>query len=130
MKPIFLFPASDLPLTTGNILALLTQPICDGLEGLFGVPFAYKLLLEDDRGIEILKKFKLCLYGGSPMPDELGDKLVSEGVRLAGHIGSTEMGQVSRMHLFLCKQSGRWPPIFADFSSSLHPLAHDVLPRL
>lgn len=46
-------------------------------------------------GLDALKRMDLCLYGGSVMPDEVGNKLVKGGVRLVGHIGSTEMGQVS-----------------------------------
>lgn len=31
----------------------------------------------------MLKSMKLCLFGGSPCPDELGDKLVAAGVKLS-----------------------------------------------
>ncbi|KAM0749958.1 L-aminoadipate-semialdehyde dehydrogenase [Meredithblackwellia eburnea MCA 4105] len=94
VKPLHLFPASELPLTTANVLRILEQPEC-GAEALFGVPYVYKLLGETDEGIERLKQFKLCLYGGSAMPTELGDKLVASGVRLVGHYGATEVSQLS-----------------------------------
>lgn len=84
-----------MPLTTSNVLGLLKQPECRSVRALFGVPYVYKLLVEEPEGLALLKTFELCLYGGSPMPDELGNKLVEEGVKIVGHIGSTEMGQVS-----------------------------------
>ncbi|KAK1856583.1 male sterility protein [Colletotrichum chrysophilum] len=58
------------------------------------VPYALKLLAETEGGIEALKKLKLVLYGGSSCPDDLGDRLVKEGVYLVGHYGATEMGQL------------------------------------
>lgn len=46
-RPLYLFPASTLPLTQGNILKLLQSPICSGnkdermnVKALFAVPFA------------------------------------------------------------------------------------------
>ncbi|TDZ41551.1 Adenylate-forming reductase Nps10 [Colletotrichum trifolii] len=58
------------------------------------VPYALKLLAETDGGIDALKRLKLVLYGGSSCPDDLGDRLVQEGVYLVGHYGATEMGQL------------------------------------
>ncbi|KAF6835139.1 Iterative polyketide synthase CazM 2 [Colletotrichum musicola] len=58
------------------------------------VPYALKLLAETEGGIEALKRLKLVLYGGSSCPDDLGDRLVEEGVYLVGHYGATEMGQL------------------------------------
>ncbi|GJN93246.1 hypothetical protein Rhopal_006293-T1 [Rhodotorula paludigena] len=93
VKTLWLFPASDLPLTTPNVMAILDQPQVQA-EALFGVPYVYKLLGENEAGIKTLRKFKLCLFGGSAMPTELGDRLVEAGVRLAGHYGATEVGQL------------------------------------
>lgn len=63
---------------------ILEQPSVQP-DALFGVPYVYKLLGETDDGIKTLRKFKLCLFGGSAMPTELGDRLVDAGVKLAGH---------------------------------------------
>lgn len=65
-------------------MSILDQPSVQP-EALFGVPYVYKLLGETEAGIETLRKFKLCLFGGSAMPTELGDRLVEAGVRLVGH---------------------------------------------
>ena len=76
--------------------------------------------------MEILKGMKLCLYGGSVMPDEVGDKLVEQGVRLVGHIGSTEMGQVRASF----QNSGSRRVSSSLTSFALSPSDHDFLPRL
>lgn len=96
---LYIFPASTLPLTIKNVLGLLSQPVCKEVRGIFGVPFVYKLLSEDEEGIALLRQYDLCLYGGSVMPDEVGDRLVENGVKLVGHIGSTGASSL-----------GAWPP--------------------
>ncbi|EFW99074.1 nonribosomal peptide synthetase-like protein [Grosmannia clavigera kw1407] len=63
-------------------------------ESLHCVPYALKLMAEDARGIDTLKRLKLVLYGGSSCPDELGNRLEDAGIYLAGHYGATEMGQL------------------------------------
>lgn len=60
------------------------------MEALYGVPLALKLLAETPEGLQVLKDLKLVTFGGSPCPDELGDLLVNEGVRLVGHYGLSE----------------------------------------
>ncbi|KZO94102.1 acetyl-CoA synthetase-like protein [Calocera viscosa TUFC12733] len=90
---IYLFPQSLIPLTTANIHTLLTSPDCNA-EALFGVPYVLKILSEDPEGLEVLKSFKLVMFGGSACPDELGTRLVDAGVNLVGHYGLTEMGQI------------------------------------
>ncbi|ORY88492.1 acetyl-CoA synthetase-like protein [Leucosporidium creatinivorum] len=95
LKPLWLFPSSELPLTTGNVLNILQQPgVKEQVQALFGVPYLYKLLAEEDNGIDFLKTMELCLYGGSAMPTELGHRLVEAGVKLVGHYGATEVGQL------------------------------------
>lgn len=54
----------------------------------YGVPYALKLLAETDEGIEALTRFKVVMFGGSPCPDSLGDKLVEKGVHLVSHYGT------------------------------------------
>ncbi|GAA6034265.1 hypothetical protein JCM8097_003814 [Rhodosporidiobolus ruineniae] len=92
-KILWLFPASDLPLTAPNVMRILDQPQVQ-VDALFGVPYIYKMLEESPEGLERLKQFQLCLFGGSAMPTELGDRLVEAGVRLAGHYSATEVGQL------------------------------------
>lgn len=58
------------------------------------VPYVIKLLAEKPAGIQELAKPKLVLYGGSSCPDDLGDRLVAEGVNLVANYGATETGQI------------------------------------
>jgi hypothetical protein len=74
-------------------LPLSGTTLCDAMEAvqpdsLHCVPYALKLMAETDRGMEVLKRCKLVLFGGSSCPDELGDKLVNAGVYLVGHYGA------------------------------------------
>ncbi|KAE8146730.1 putative NRPS-like enzyme [Aspergillus avenaceus] len=89
-KPIAIYNA-NLPLTGKNILETLkaTQP-----ESFHGVPYVLKLLSETPGGVEELAKCQQVLYGGSSCPDELGDLLVENGVKLISHYGATELGQL------------------------------------
>ncbi|EGO25232.1 putative aminoadipate reductase [Serpula lacrymans var. lacrymans S7.9] len=91
-KTLYLFPTGSIPLTSANVIKLLGQ--APDVEGLYGVPLALKLLAETSEGLAVLKKLKLVMFGGSACPDELGDFLVAQGVRLLGHYGLTEMGQL------------------------------------
>ena len=84
-KPLYLFPTGSIPLTSANIIKLLSQ--APDVQGFYGAPFALKLLAETPEGLQVLKRLKLVMFGGSPCPDELGDFLVSEAVALVGHYG-------------------------------------------
>ncbi|KAF9219622.1 L-aminoadipate-semialdehyde dehydrogenase [Gyrodon lividus] len=91
-KPLYLFPTGSIPLTSANVIKLLAQ--APDVQALYGVPLALKLLAETPEGLDVLRSLRLVMFGGSACPDELGDLLVSEGVRLVGHYGLTEMGQL------------------------------------
>ncbi|EIW83278.1 L-aminoadipate-semialdehyde dehydrogenase [Coniophora puteana RWD-64-598 SS2] len=91
-KPVYLFPTGSIPLTSANIIKLLAQ--ASDVEALYGVPYALKLMAETKEGMEVMKSLKLVTFGGSACSDELGDLLVKQGVRLVGHYGLTEMGQL------------------------------------
>ncbi|KAL8287059.1 hypothetical protein RQP46_004065 [Phenoliferia psychrophenolica] len=116
MKPIYVFPASDLPLTPVNILALLK--LCDP-KAFHAVPFIYKQLGDSEEGIVRLSEFQLCVYGGSAMPDDLGDRLVARGVNLLGLYGATETGQLmTSMREYATDKEWQWnrvDPVFAPF---------------
>ncbi|KUJ18380.1 acetyl-CoA synthetase-like protein [Mollisia scopiformis] len=89
-KEIALFNA-NLPLSGPNLIEAMraVNPEC-----FYGVPYALKLLAETESGVEVLRKCKLVLFGGSSCPDDLGDRLVEAGVYLVGHYGATEIGQL------------------------------------
>ncbi|OTA37704.1 hypothetical protein BTJ68_02495 [Hortaea werneckii EXF-2000] len=104
------------PVTRQNLVAALkvAQP-----EQITTVPYVLKLLAESDDGIAELAKAKLVLYGGSACPDDLGDRLVAQGVNLVGNYGATETGQI--MTSFRPPGDKEWsymrvwPPV-ADYS--------------
>ncbi|KAL4873584.1 hypothetical protein BDV12DRAFT_208521 [Aspergillus spectabilis] len=89
-KPIAIYNA-NLPLTGKSILEVMDvfQP-----ESFHGVPYVLKLISEVDGGVEALAKCQQVLFGGSSCPDDLGDYLVDNGVRLISHYGATELGQL------------------------------------
>lgn len=83
-KQIHMYSAS-LPLTQKTLLKTMTT---NSFEILYGVPYALKLLVEIEAGIEALKKLKVVMFGGSACPDALGDRLVANGVNLISHYGT------------------------------------------
>lgn len=102
-RTISLYPLSESPLTASNMVKFIE--LSNGQEkslSLFAVPFVYKLMSEEDTGIEALKTMAMCEFGGSPLPDLVGDKLVKRGVKLNGTLGSTETGFVRAFFLSLC----------------------------
>jgi acyl-CoA synthetase (AMP-forming)/AMP-acid ligase II len=82
--PLAMYNA-NLPLSGTNLIEAMesVQP-----ESFHCVPYALKLLGETERGIAVLRKCKLVLFGGSSCPDDFGDGLVKEGVYLVGHYGA------------------------------------------
>lgn len=80
-----------LPITSQNLIEAMSvakpELVC-------AVPYVLKLLAEKPEGIRTLANAKLVLYAGSSCPDELGDRLVAEGVKLVANYGATETGQI------------------------------------
>ncbi|KAK3718652.1 hypothetical protein LTR37_004869 [Vermiconidia calcicola] len=79
------------PVTSQNLIEAMSvakpQLVC-------AVPYVLKLLAEKPEGIQKLAGARTVLYAGSSCPDELGDRLVAEGVNLAANYGATETGQI------------------------------------
>lgn len=73
-----------LPLTADSVVSGLeaAQP-----ESVAAVPYMLQLLVDNPRGISALRRCRLVTYGGAPCPDELGDRLVGEGVPFGGSFG-------------------------------------------
>ncbi|KAJ5247834.1 hypothetical protein N7468_002817 [Penicillium chermesinum] len=105
-------------------LPVTYQTLYDALEvakpeQISAVPFVIKLLAEKQEGITALAQAELVLFGGSSFPDDLGDRLVSQGVNLVANYGATETGQI--MTSFRNAGDTEWqymrlhPPV-ADFT--------------
>ncbi|KAJ5719793.1 hypothetical protein N7493_007371 [Penicillium malachiteum] len=82
----------NLPLASNYLLEALenVKP-----ETFFGVPYALKLLAETQDGIDALARCENVIVAGASCPDELGDRLVMNGVHLIVTFGATECGQVA-----------------------------------
>lgn len=52
------------------------------------VPYALGLLAEKQRGVDVLKSCGVVTAAGARTPDELGDRLVKEGVNLGVVFGT------------------------------------------
>lgn len=77
-RPAHLFNA-HLPLTADNMISALKaiQPeICHT------VPYGLKLMSERPEGVDVLRRCKFVTSAGAKTPDELGNRVVREGVRL------------------------------------------------
>ncbi|KAI0378792.1 L-aminoadipate-semialdehyde dehydrogenase [Hypomontagnella monticulosa] len=94
---------ASLPMTHDHLVSAMEQ---FGPESFHCVPYSVKVLAESEHGIDLMRRCKLVLFGGSSCPDELGDKLVEAGVYLVGHYGATEMGQL--MTSFREKEDKAW----------------------
>ncbi|KAJ5154622.1 Male sterility NAD-binding [Penicillium coprophilum] len=81
----------SLPVTYQNLFDALqvARP-----QQISAVPYVIKLLAEKQEGIQALASPQLVLYGGSSCPDDLGDRLVAQGVNLVANYGATETGQI------------------------------------
>ncbi|GAW21784.1 hypothetical protein ANO14919_113090 [Xylariales sp. No.14919] len=81
----------DLPLTAEHLVAALEEirpEICHT------VPYILKLVAQSQGGIEALKRCKFVTAAGARTPDELGDRVVQQGVNLAVIFGLTEVGHM------------------------------------
>lgn len=80
-------------------MPVTAQNLTDALEAaqpqqVTAIPYVIQLLAEKPDGVRLLAKAKLVLFGGSSCPDELGDRLVKNGVNLVANYGCTETGQI------------------------------------
>lgn len=76
---------SNLPMTSSNLIAAM-EKVNPG--GFHGVPYALKLLGENKRGMALMRKCQIVMFGRSSCPDDLGDRLVKEGINLIAHYGA------------------------------------------
>ena len=75
----------NLPLTCEGLTAAI-QAANPGT--LCAVPYVLKLLAEQETGIDAMKQIGQVMFTGSQCPDDLGDRLVREGVNLASFMGT------------------------------------------
>jgi acyl-coenzyme A synthetase/AMP-(fatty) acid ligase len=79
------FLNANLPVISTNLITVMehARP-----EVIYTVPYALKLLAESEQGIQALQDCKLVSSSGSQIPDDLGDRLVDNGIQLVSQWGS------------------------------------------
>jgi acyl-coenzyme A synthetase/AMP-(fatty) acid ligase len=82
---------SRLPLTAENIITAVSAVKPDIFHG---VPYTIKLLSEIPEGVALLRQCQHVTSRGARPPDELGDKLIKEGVHFSTTFGLTETGHI------------------------------------
>lgn len=102
---IWFFPSKDVPITATNIGRCLEcahtaaeYGLCPPVKYLGAVPYVLHMMSEDDKGIEWMKRMDLVSVGGAALPDQLGDRLVEQGVNLVSRFGSAECGFLLSSH--------------------------------
>ena len=97
---IWLFPASEVPITTKNILLSLavTRSMKPDVTYFSSVPYILQMLAEDSGGVSTLSKMNIVGVGGAALPPAIGDALVAEGVSLVSRFGSAECGFLLSSH--------------------------------
>ncbi|CAE7151175.1 unnamed protein product [Rhizoctonia solani] len=90
------------------------------------VPIFLEAWAHDKGAIAVLKRMKAVIFGGGPLTDEIGDKLVSDGLRIHSGYGATEFGTISVLPPR--DQPDAWPWNYLRFSH--HGLILQVLAPL
>ncbi|KAL8777966.1 MAG: hypothetical protein Q9213_007632 [Squamulea squamosa] len=85
------FPNANLPITRQNVTEAVkaAQP-----DAIYAVPHILKLLAEQPQSIEVMSRCHEVMTLGSQCPDELGNRLVDQGVNLCNLLGATEVGLI------------------------------------
>ena len=111
------------PITSQNLIEAMkvARP-----ELMCAVPYVLKLLAEKPEGIQALAKANLVLYAGSSCPDELGNRLLAEGVNLVANYGATETGQI--MTSFRPPGDNEWQYMRLHRPVADHTLMDEIAP--
>ena len=87
-KTIYVYNSS-LPLTADYVINVLNHIEPDVLHV---VPYTMELLAQTKAGIDAMKRCERVIFSGSGTPDDLGNCLVTEGVKIENFWGATEIG--------------------------------------
>ncbi len=96
-KTCYMYNAS-LPLTSSNLTAAI-EAVRPGV--FLCVPYGLKLIAENQKGIDALKTCKVVAFAGSGCPDELGDFLTNEGIKLVGGFGTYVLSTVDPLSMLI-----------------------------
>ncbi|KAL8765542.1 MAG: hypothetical protein Q9209_007413 [Squamulea sp. 1 TL-2023] len=123
-KTAYLYNAS-LPLTADNLVAVLEKVRPEAVQV---VPYVLGLIAEKEAGVEALRSCSLVTAAGARTPDELGDRLVKEGINLGVVFGTTEAGLAGdTMRRTDGDDSWNYIRIYANIRQYIHmsPLGND-----
>ncbi|KAL8694896.1 MAG: hypothetical protein Q9218_000560 [Villophora microphyllina] len=110
------FMNANIPLTHDTVTKALTAAQPDIV---YAVPYILKLLVESPDSVEVLRSCDQVLFIGSQCPDELGDRLVSQGINLGTWLGATEIGTVGTS-VFRPPGDKEWAYLRIDTSKMRH----------
>lgn len=87
---LYMYP-STLPVTASNLLQ--SFEVCgEDVTAFLSVPYILEMLAEVPEGLQKLVSFELVSTGGSPLPSQVGNRMVQHGVKLVSRYGSSESG--------------------------------------
>ncbi|RJE18399.1 Male sterility protein [Aspergillus sclerotialis] len=88
------FLNAERPITAGTIMNALDRLCVTAIDT---DPYTLKILTESSGAVEQLVKLEAVGIGGSAVPDDLGNSLISQGVKLRQLFGQTESGGLLQM---------------------------------
>ncbi|KAL8904938.1 MAG: hypothetical protein Q9207_002932, partial [Kuettlingeria erythrocarpa] len=115
-----------LPLTADTLVAVVEKVRPEAVQV---VPYVLGLIAEKQAGVEAMKSCKLVTAAGARTPDELGNRLVKEGINLGVVFGTTEAGLAGdTMRRAQGDDSWDYIRIYANIRQHIHmsPLADNL----
>lgn len=103
---IWLFPGKSVPITATNVVKCLDIASAASekdssiplVKYFSSVPYVLQMLEADTSGLKYLQSMSIVGVGGAALPDEIGAKLVRNGVNLISRFGSAECGFLLSSH--------------------------------
>ncbi|PWY99767.1 acetyl-CoA synthetase-like protein [Testicularia cyperi] len=93
---IFFHPAADPGALSSAAICSAVQccSLRQSVSYFLSVPYILDLLYEDpsQRGRDMLRSMELVSTGGAPLPQQLGDAMVADRIKLVSRLGSSECG--------------------------------------
>ncbi|KAI0083934.1 acetyl-CoA synthetase-like protein [Irpex rosettiformis] len=92
---LYLFSSTH-SMTAASIIGAVSA--CPNNAAFLSVPYILKMLAEDTEGLKMLQRMDLVSVGGAPLPEQLGDEMVQQGIKLVSRLGSSECGFLMSSH--------------------------------
>lgn len=102
---IWLFPGRGIPITATNILHCLRASQRESrkdrsppIKYFSSVPYVLQMMEQEQEALSFLRKMDIVGVGGAALPEEVGHRLVKQGVNLVSRFGSAECGFLLSSH--------------------------------